>query len=75
MNKLKELLNSQKPLLDERDAQGNIPQQTLGARIPKDLHHRLKIFAAKENRTIAEVVTTAIATYLNDHQTKASSLD
>ena len=65
VSNLKNLLKTQKPMLAERDEQGHVPQQMLGSRIPKELHHRLKLYAATHDRTMAEVITEAIEDYLD----------
>ena len=68
MNTLKNLLQTQKPMLDERDEQGRIPQQMLGTRIPKELHHRLKVHAVEHNQTMTQVITAAVENYLDQHK-------
>lgn len=68
MNDLRAALNVRKEMFDDRDEAGNIPQQTLGLRIPAPMHRALKVRAAQESISMTEAVQRAIQDYLDKTQ-------
>jgi plasmid stability protein len=47
-------------------------KQVILKRFPKDLHHRLKVFAAVHNTTMKDVIIEALTAYLDKHEKKRS---